>query len=83
MVPNVYFIVRLIHARYLEPLPVWIDFLLLDVYNLIFIGCLVCERGSIYPDTIYLGTCKYFICLNIVVLCARTTDKAQQKFLKT
>jgi hypothetical protein len=30
-----------------------------------------------YSDTIYLGTREYFIHLNIVVLCALTTDKAQ------
>jgi hypothetical protein len=59
------------------------EFLLLDAYNLIFIDCLVSERGSIYLDTIYLGTCEYFICLNIVVLCALTTNKAQQKFLSS
>jgi hypothetical protein len=84
MVPkHVYFIVRLKHARYLELLPLWTEFLPIDVYNLIFIGYLVSERGSIYSGTIYLGTCEYFISLNIVVLCALTTDKAQQKFLNS
>jgi hypothetical protein len=43
----------------------------------------VSERGSISSDTIYLGTGEYFICLNIVILCALTTDKAQQKFLNS
>jgi hypothetical protein len=65
------------------PPPLWTEFLLLGVYNLIFIACLVSERGSIYSDTIYLGTCEYFICLNMVVVCALTTDKAQQKFLNS
>jgi hypothetical protein len=57
--------------------PYGLIFYFLMSITLYLLVVLFLKEVLFYSDTIYLATREYFIHLNIVVLCALTTDKAQ------